>query len=253
MDLSLGYSKAKDYENLEKSLKDTISNSSALFEKTNFRSAWDMQFAQMVAANQLESISTDSLTEIDYLRKIEENTKNTVAALTAQLEKIGSNLSSSNSALVDKFNELYGDKASQNNINSSIYEIYAKYDLHKFQTDLTGYKYWEDELSNGSVTIKDLEKAIYEAAKENQHIAKSKLNSFAVGTTNVPYDMLAQIHKNEMIVPATFSDGVRAGDISIGDNKEQITLLKDIKNLLQKMDANIENIDDQEDYKMRVS
>lgn len=253
MNLSLGYSKSKDYENLEKSLKDTISNSSALFEKTNFRSAWDMQFAQMVAANQLESISTDSLTEIDYLRKIEENTKDTVAALTAQLERIGVSLNSSNSALVDKFNELYGDKASQNNINSSIYEIYTKYDLHKFQTDLTGYKYWEDELSNGSVTIKDLEKAIYEAAKENQHIAKSKLNSFAVGTTNVPYDMFAQIHKSEMIVPATFSDGVRAGDISIGDNKEQITLLKDIKNLLQRMDANIENIDDREDYKMRVS
>jgi hypothetical protein len=42
------------------------------------------------------------------------------------------------------------------------------------------------------------------------------LPSYAVGTWAVPYDMTAQIHKDEMIIPKTFSDSVRKGEASIG-------------------------------------
>ena len=38
----------------------------------------------------------------------------------------------------------------------------------------------------------------------------------AVGAYDVPGDMLAQIHKGEMVVPANFSDGIRAGAVSLG-------------------------------------
>lgn len=40
--------------------------------------------------------------------------------------------------------------------------------------------------------------------------------SFAVGTWNVPYDMTANIHKDEIIIPKTFADSVRSGEASIG-------------------------------------
>ena len=40
--------------------------------------------------------------------------------------------------------------------------------------------------------------------------------SFAVGTPEVPRDMIAQIHQGEMIVPATMADGVRSGTVSLG-------------------------------------
>lgn len=46
--------------------------------------------------------------------------------------------------------------------------------------------------------------------------AATRAMSFAVGTPYVPNDMLAQIHKGEMIVPATFADGLRRGDVSLG-------------------------------------
>ena len=46
--------------------------------------------------------------------------------------------------------------------------------------------------------------------------AKPQRPSFEVGTTNVPYDMTANIHKNEMIVPADFADGIRKGEVSLG-------------------------------------
>jgi hypothetical protein len=40
--------------------------------------------------------------------------------------------------------------------------------------------------------------------------------SFAVGTGNVPGDMTAQIHKGEIIVPATMSDSIRSGQLTLG-------------------------------------
>ncbi|MDX4069118.1 hypothetical protein [Aliarcobacter skirrowii] len=55
------------------------------------------------------------------------------------------------------------------------------------------------------------------------------LNSFAVGSANIEYDQLAQIHKGEVIVPKTFSDGLRAGNITLGDNNN---IVKEIKNLI---------------------
>jgi hypothetical protein len=42
--------------------------------------------------------------------------------------------------------------------------------------------------------------------------------SFAVGTPNVPYDMQANIHRGEIIVPRDFSDGLRSGDLTMGSN-----------------------------------
>ena len=44
------------------------------------------------------------------------------------------------------------------------------------------------------------------------------LASLAVGTTDVPFDMFAQIHQGEAVIPKTFMDGVRSGELSIGRN-----------------------------------
>lgn len=49
--------------------------------------------------------------------------------------------------------------------------------------------------------------------------AKSALiasQKFAVGTPEVPRDMVAQIHKGETIIPATFAEGIRRGDLTLG-------------------------------------
>lgn len=39
--------------------------------------------------------------------------------------------------------------------------------------------------------------------------------SFAVGTPQVPSDMTANVHRGEMIIPATFSEGIRRGDLTV--------------------------------------
>jgi hypothetical protein len=39
--------------------------------------------------------------------------------------------------------------------------------------------------------------------------------SFAVGTPEIPRDMNARVHQGEMIVPATFSEAIRSGELSL--------------------------------------
>lgn len=47
-------------------------------------------------------------------------------------------------------------------------------------------------------------------------IQSQPLPSFAVGIAEVPQDMVARIHQGEMIVPKTYAQSVRDGDVSIG-------------------------------------
>lgn len=60
------------------------------------------------------------------------------------------------------------------------------------------------------------------AASGGIQVATILSQSFAVGTASVPQDMMAQIHKKEMIIPATFSDSIRRGDLSLsGKNSNE--------------------------------
>ena len=111
------------------SLNKTIGFASALFDDSNFSYNRDMVFAQSVAANQFEGMESAALKQIDYLRLIEENTRNELVSL-----------------------------------------------------------------STGTVP------------------------SFEVGTSSVPYNMQANIHRGEIIVPRDFSDGIRSGDLTMGSN-----------------------------------
>ncbi|MDX4061725.1 hypothetical protein Q6A90_05025 [Aliarcobacter skirrowii] len=75
------------------------------------------------------------------------------------------------------------------------------------------------------------------------------LNSFAVGSTNIEYDQLAQIHKGEAIIPKNFNDGLRAGNLTLGDNNSVVKELKNLINIniqgfneIKKMRKEIEDI-----------
>ncbi len=67
-------------------------------------------------------------------------------------------------------------------------------------------------------------------------IASQPLPSFAVGTANVPEDMIANIHKGETIIPRPFAEDVRKGKISIGDNSAK-TIINIINNTNAKVSA----------------
>ena len=48
-----------------------------------------------------------------------------------------------------------------------------------------------------------------------EQVATVTSNSYAVGTPNIPVDQIAQVHKGEMIIPATFSEAIRSGELSL--------------------------------------
>ena len=56
--------------------------------------------------------------------------------------------------------------------------------------------------------------------------------SFAVGTPNVTQDMLATVHAGEIIVPKTFSEGLRDGDLMLGNTEN---LFNETKNTAQEV------------------
>ena len=60
------------------------------------------------------------------------------------------------------------------------------------------------------------------------------LPSFAVGTTSVPRDMIAQIHQGEAILPKTFNEGIQSGSLTLGNNQDIILA---INNLSVRMDG----------------
>ena len=51
----------------------------------------------------------------------------------------------------------------------------------------------------------------------------SKVLHFDVGTSYLPADQLAMVHQGEIIVPRTFSDGIRSGELTLSrssDNRQ---------------------------------
>ncbi|MGJ0341662.1 hypothetical protein NG769_04295 [Aliarcobacter cryaerophilus] len=104
-------------------------------------------------------------------------------------------------------------------------------DLVGFKTgqdfyDLTAFSQIESLMPYLSV---DLTKTLENIKKQALNNSKLKINSYDVGSVNIEYDQLAQIHKGETIIPRSFSDGLRDGALSLGDNS---SIVKEIKNLI---------------------
>lgn len=105
-------------------------------------------------------------------------------------------------------------------------------DLVGFKTgsenyDLTTFSQIQSLNPYLSVDVSTILEDIKKQALLNKQL---KLNSYAVGSTNIEYDQIAQIHKGEVIVPKNFSDGIREGNLMLGDNS---SIVKEIKNLIE--------------------
>jgi hypothetical protein len=85
----------------------------------------------------------------------------------------------------------------------------------------------------GQVKTKELETLINSLAS---------MPSFAVGTPYVPYDMLANIHQGEAIIPKNFNDGIKSGDLTLGVGNNAIILeLKALRKELEDIKSNTKN------------
>lgn len=81
-------------------------------------------------------------------------------------------------------------------------------------------------------------------------IAAEPLPSYAVGATEINEDQIARLHQGELVVPKSFADGIRDGDISIGgaDSNVEVTI---INNTSSK--AAVDRIDDATMTRLRIT
>ncbi len=196
-------SSGTDFEAYTKSLDETIAASAALTNAENFTTNRDMQFAQLVAANQFEELAVTNLTQIDYLKQIEENTRLQIEALVNSINALGTNILSTMASSTT------GPYAPG---------ITAEYISHQrdYVDSFGGIDEYMRLLNSGAIT--------------------GELPSFAVGTPNVPYDMLAQIHKGEMIPTATMSEGIRRGEVMLGDTSGIVDRMDKLITRIEKLE-----------------
>ncbi|MCT7596433.1 hypothetical protein [Aliarcobacter butzleri] len=66
---------------------------------------------------------------------------------------------------------------------------------------------------------------------QNPPLLANYLNSYAVGSARIEYDQFAQLHKDEIVTPKTFSDGIRNGDLVMGDNNKVVDAINSLKDI----------------------
>lgn len=78
-------SKGSDYKAFAESLQKTTSYATALTNSKSFKTTSEMKFAQLVAAKQFEDMQDTTLTQIDYLKLIYDNTSTQIARLETSI------------------------------------------------------------------------------------------------------------------------------------------------------------------------
>jgi len=154
-----------DYDAIKESLSKTVGYSSVLMSTKNFASQEEMAYAQQLAANQLEDMDLTLNDELDYLEKIEENTRNTVAALTKSITNIGTQISDSINN-IQTYSDI-SEKVSESVVTNSFKSVLGITP----DTSSSGYQYWVNELANNpSITAENLDISIARGAKDSSHI-----------------------------------------------------------------------------------
>lgn len=103
----------------------------------------------------------------------------------------------------------------------SSYQNARKAALFAFQRDVKA-----TESAIMSATTPEQIKGLYNALTsrwaglDDKFFKNNSVLSYDVGTGYVPYDMMAQIHKGESIIPKTFMDSIRSGELVLGSNNQ---------------------------------
>ena len=76
-------------------------------------------------------------------------------------------------------------------------------------------------------------------------ITAEPLPSYAVGAVDIDRDQIAQLHQGELVVPKTFAEGIRDGDISIGgsESRVEVTIINN----------SAERVDDKDVSRLRIT
>lgn len=78
-----------------------------------------------------------------------------------------------------------------------------------------------------------------------QLLNEKAIYGYAVGTPNLERDQLLYAHQGEIITPRTFSDGIRNGDLVMGDNNKVVAAIEVLTLLTKKQAQEIQKMGEQ--------
>lgn len=174
------------YSEFADAVKKASDATGVLFETKNFQTSRDMQFAQLVAANQFEDLQSTTLTEVDYLKQIEENTRAQIDVLIATMNSLGKTV---NQELLNKSEALQSvvnRSAPLDPITEAVKQAYSS--VLGRTPDTAGMDYWKAVIaSGGAVSTSNIGIAVGVAGVANGEISRAdyveSLYKYGLGRT----------------------------------------------------------------------
>jgi len=134
--------------------------------------------------------------------------------LSAEQQKVvSSNLYNEYSSLYDQWQSIYTSSRNSGNYSGILDSYSAMKYLNDAYSNVDDYSLFNSKMK----TLMNLYNTV---SPKEENMLKFRdelyqLRGYAVGAVNIPNDQIAQIHKGETIIPATFADGLRQGKLSL--------------------------------------
>jgi len=266
MRATLSLSSGTDYKAFTSSLKDTISASGVLFDSNNFSSQYDQQFAQAVATNQFEGMEDNALTQIDYLKQIEENTRGQLAILSAQIGSAADAISNfSATANMPDFSapieSTVRTTANGALITNGTEEIVNNLYLSLLgrSAEQQGLDYWVNNLLSGKLTPDNIGDTMLSAATNagwtpengDDFYARYGFKPFADGgiVTKPTMGLIGEAGYPEAIIPLDGRDAIGIQSMT----KQLMSQLKILTDINEQQARRLERIDKRDDRAERTA
>lgn len=110
---------------------------------------------------------------------------------------------------------LSGDAVAASESAATATETVTTTDIPAATTVNTGTAWWQGLGAEDRAAFESTLQAAIAAGNTAQVQGMRQMRGYAVGTARVDGDQVAVVHDDEMIIPKTFADGVRAGEIGI--------------------------------------
>lgn len=241
-------------ETIPKSMQELMSSFARLSSDMNGLTDSDLEY--LSAAKDLLIGQSDSLTDtINSLTEASNNLRNSVNGINSNsLDKFYQSMAKTQELLssgdyediTQSINETIGLSSALKDTNNfalsrdmQFAQLAASKQFEDMQNtlkeDVDYLSSIETNTANTSTAINNLSEVM------KAFLMGGAMPSFAVGTSYVSNDMTARIHQGEIITPKNFSDGLRNGDLVMGQTSGIINAISIMNNNFTQNVANLEN------------